>query len=499
MENIKLSLTDILFEDSKELICETEVNIPDYYPEVFRIVRTQSLPLVQKTDPSGSNITAEGIIIHSVLYVPADGKGLCSFTVKQPFIVSFESESDGLYLAKAKTQYVNCKLSSPKKAQIKAVLSINLQVLGKKEISVVTLEDESLLYLNKTMDISCPVTYGQKLFKINEESEINDFIGAPLYTAAYPLVKETRIINGKAIVKGDMHIKTLYVTHGDEVKESHCVFGFSQIVDTPDSAENDSAQVFINVCDIDTRLCAGDNENSSVLEYDITAKALVYVTRDQKIQLTSDCFCVNCETELQRRTADFSHNCGVAEGSVKSVHKISFADGLSKIIDSIGCVRVDTCTHSNRILRIAGSIEMQIIYVNGENEPQSIERALPFEAEYATEDLKNITCKPCVFISNCIASPVSENEAQINLTLYTFGYLTKKINCEYISSAKILTDKPKENTSLPPLSLYFAKKGEVVWDIAKSFNISPERIKHLNSCEDILTEDKRLLLPRICI
>ncbi len=499
MSSYKLSLKDVLFEDCKENITECEAAIPDYYPEVFRIVRTQSLPLIQKTFFANGKITAEGVIVHSVLYVPGDGKGLCSFTLKSAFSCAFESDAEGLYIASAKPQYISCKLSSPRKALIKAVLSVKLSVLGKREITVNAPEDDSLLCLKHSVDISCPVAQGQKLFKINEEQEINDAVGAPLYTTAQPIIKETRIINGKAIVKGEMQIKTLYVSHNDEVKEAFCVFGFSQIIDTPDSMENDKAQIFINVCDTDTRLSVGENENSSVIEYDITAQALVFVCRDKKADIASDCFCVNYETDYVKQACAFTHICSTVEGSSKTVSKISFADGILRALDSTGSVRVDTCTHSNRILRIAGSVELRIIYLNGENEIQSVERAIPFDAEYATEDIKNLSCRPQLSISGCNITPVNENEAQISLTLYAFGYLEKTVNCEYISSIDILKDKPKESSALPPLSLYFAKKGEALWDIAKSFNISPERIKALNSCEDILTEDKRLLLPRLCV
>ena len=68
MKSKRLFLTDILFEDCKENITECEAAIPDYYPEVFRIVRTNSIPLIQKTSLINGKIIADGIIIHSILY-----------------------------------------------------------------------------------------------------------------------------------------------------------------------------------------------------------------------------------------------------------------------------------------------------------------------------------------------------------------------------------------------------------------------------------------------
>ncbi len=499
MKSNTLALKDILFEECKENITECEAAIPDYYPEVFRIVRTQSQPLIQKTAQSGDKTVVQGVVIHSVLYVPEDGKGLCSFTQKCPFTCAYESDAEGLFIASAKAQYVSCKLSTPRKAVIKAVLGVKLTVLGKREIPLFKPEQPGILSKLFEAEVSCPVTQGQKLFKINGEQEIKDNVGAPLYTTAIPFIKEVRVINGKTIVKGEMQIKTLYVTHSDEVKEFIFTTGFSQITDTPDSCEGDLAQVFVNICDTDARLCAAESENASAIEYDITAQVQALICRKTNTQLATDCFCVNYETEMQRQTARFTHICGAIEGSTRVQSKLSFADGILRAVDACSTVRVDTCAHENRILRIAGSIETRIIYINGENELQSTERAIPFDAEYATEDIKNLTCRPEGYVTGCSIIPSGESEAQISLTLFAFGYLEKQINCEYISKVNILTDRPKATDSLPALSLYFAKKGEAVWEIAKSYNISPERIKALNSCEDILSEDKRLLLPRLCI
>ena len=59
--------------------------------------------------------------------------------------------------------------------------------------------------------------------------------------------------------------------------------------------------------------------------------------------------------------------------------------------------------------------------------------------------------------------------------------------------------RAKTTSGLPVVSVYFATAGEPVWDIAKRYNVSPERIRELNGVDgSAISETKRLLLPRRC-
>ncbi len=497
MNTADLVLKDTLFEACVEHINECEAIIPDYYPEIFRVVRAQAQPLIQKASLINGRITLQGQILYSILYLPSDGKGLCSFSKKEPFSCTYNSDAEGLYIGTAKAQYVGCKLIAPRKAVLKAVLGVSLKVEGKNEKKITPLADKSIIALNRKISISRPVSQGEKLFKITDEQEIKDNVGAPIYTDVMPILKETKILKGKLIITGEMLIKTLYVNCNDEIKESFQSFVFSQIMDVQGASEGDSVECYITVCDIESKLAHGDKEGLSVIEYDITALLQVLVCKDEETQIIADCFCIDNETELKKERAVFIKNCGKVEGTVKISSALQFPDGINYPVDAGGVVRTDTCTHSGRLLRITGSIELQLLYFNSENELQSAQRQIPFEAEYATDELNNITCRPYCLLTGCTVSPVSENEAKLSLSVYTRGLLEEKITGEYVSSLKILTESPRKGKALPPLSLYFARKNESLWDIAKQFNVSPQRIKDLNNCGDILETDVSLLLPRI--
>ena len=63
---------------------------------------------------------------------------------------------------------------------------------------------------------------------------------------------------------------------------------------------------------------------------------------------------------------------------------------------------------------------------------------------------------------------------------------------------EIVKDETFENATSRKsgIVLYFASKGEKIWDIARRYNSSAYEIKTLNSCnEDVLSAPKKFIIP----
>ena len=76
------------------------------------------------------------------------------------------------------------------------------------------------------------VGFGEKFFKIAETGELDagqGMVGAPLRTDAFAMFKEQKIINNKVIAKGELNVRTLYVTDDDRVDSAAFVFPFRRL------------------------------------------------------------------------------------------------------------------------------------------------------------------------------------------------------------------------------------------------------------------------------
>lgn len=138
-----------VFEACSECIKELEVVIPDYYPEVMKIVRTEAIPMVRQNRISAGKLSVEGNLLFVLLYQSGDGKGLCSYTCQTDFTHIFElpSELQGNVRSHAKTEYVSCKLLSSRKGILKAVLGVYTSITAERQISLPAAEGEDILLL----------------------------------------------------------------------------------------------------------------------------------------------------------------------------------------------------------------------------------------------------------------------------------------------------------------------------------------------------------------
>jgi hypothetical protein len=71
------------------------------------------------------------------------------------------------------------------------------------------------------------------------------------------------------------------------------------------------------------------------------------------------------------------------------------------------------------------------------------------------------------------------------------------LNNENVASDMSLDESRPKDCKQKTLTLYFADKGEEIWDIAKSYNTSMDAIRRENNLEvDSLPERSMLLIPK---
>lgn len=66
--------------------------------------------------------------------------------------------------------------------------------------------------------------------------------------------------------------------------------------------------------------------------------------------------------------------------------------------------------------------------------------------------------------------------------------------CRFIENLTADENKPREQDSSAALSLYYAEKGERLWDIARAYCTSVAAIQQENEMEDDIVENRGMLL-----
>ncbi|MEE0839274.1 MAG: DUF3794 domain-containing protein, partial [Acutalibacteraceae bacterium] len=106
-----LSINEAVFSTTGEIAVDEDFVLPDFYPEVVKILKCKAQARVASKNANGTSVTLDGHICVDLLYCDKDGN-LCSFQQVLPFNKIFDTETDvtgGCVTCKIKTDYLNCR------------------------------------------------------------------------------------------------------------------------------------------------------------------------------------------------------------------------------------------------------------------------------------------------------------------------------------------------------------------------------------------------------
>ena len=305
---------------------------------------------------------------------------------------------------------------------------------------------------------------------------------------------EFKPMNKKTLVKCDMRIGILY-TSPDSKKlnstEERAVI--SQLMDI-DSGDDDVVRI-ITPRLADCRFDMKENPDGKVtsLEYNVEADVTLAVFKEQRFNVISDAFGVGrdieSETEkitsekiiLQKQTVFFEESVDIGQ----------FAEVIDVAASPV--LRDSRYDGEKQVFESDGEFIVSVIFSDSDGELLSSEKRVPFSL--------------CNKAENECAGLRQELDVQLqNLTYDTAG---GKINCKFecLVSGGIFISEEKEvitrltESEIPEetdsedshLVLYYADKGEKLWDIAKKYRTKPEAIVKANDLEGAVIEEEKML------
>lgn len=474
-----------------EYVKETELSLPDYCPGIFRVVKLIAQPFIKSLSAREGGSMAEGQVLFTLLYKAKDDDTLHAYCVKDDF--SFFTKEEGDCFAFAQTLYSSCRLTSDRRATLKAVINIKIIKRGVSETPIYT-PCKGIVARERSFVNDTPVTFAAKRFTLRFENDHADCPDALLYTEICPVTKETKVVKGRVLIKGEAIIRGVYSYDDNTVKSIYNRLPFSQIIDAPDALDTDNCRPFISVSDIDCTFTRG--ENSCITSCDVSLNLYIDITRPVRQKIYTDCFCPNYKTEIKK--APFGARAFKERVSFSSSlsFTLNLSDGVKSLTDTAVFLTPDSLNIADSRLKISGSALIRAIYLNEDNETAAAEKNLPFECfmPYENTDLLSVFGEICTLSQD---ASYTENTITVRIETQCFAYVYNVFSENILQSATPCTDAPIK-ISRPEMSVCFAKKGEEIWEIAKEFCALPERIKEVNGLnEEVLTEDRKLILLRV--
>ncbi|MBQ8171003.1 MAG: DUF3794 domain-containing protein [Oscillospiraceae bacterium] len=490
-------LNETVFDGQAEQGVELDHVLPDYFPEIFRILSCRLTPKIMSYSMAGDNkLMLDGKVEIKVMYLAENSSELHCIEQNYTYTKTVDlgkshipADSNVTVKLSSKPDYCNCRAVSGRRIDIRGAVSTKISICAVKSCTMPVIPKNVQV---KTKEITCcgNVKCTEKQFSIREEIETGaGGLGFIVRSTASPKVTDIRVIADKAVIKGVVTVTAAYGLHDSELQGCRTIermsadIPVSQIIDIDGIDESfiSSASLDILSCELN---CSSD---SGIIGCNILAVCRVSCHKEAVVKLPCDAFSTEYEVDLTLRRIKLMQNCRSIERQLNVRSSCSYDGGeIESVLDCTAEVFNMNCTRNDDGgLTLAGLICCQALCRSSDGLPCHIEKQEGFECSIPADDIpQDAVIK---FNANCTEADCtirSDGTLDITAELSFNAEICGSVTADLAENITVIEDKPKHSDTNYALRIYYADGTESCWNIAKKYSTSVEAIMTENEIED---------------
>ncbi len=471
--------------------CGEEFTLPDYYPEVKRVVSVLCRVLPESRYDGGETAEESGTVTFTVIYLGDDGSLACvplntDYSASIPMPKTEDSHS-GIF-ADTLTENVTCRATGPRRLSIRAklrtVFTADGYISAEGEItdtsggSATAAEKISVQTLDKSEKSLIRVS-GKATGTVS--GEIRERPGTkPIMCDGEIAVNEAVPSEGAVILRGDAYLWCICFGDDGLYRKVTAKAPFEERIPIEGDAPASGALRGYGRCASTTVKESDDGTLSWDMEFDLECEAAynreavpvcdMYSTMWLGNTVQSDCDSLSLL------------KCGNGRLSLTGSTKRS-GNGTAGdyIIGSYGKAVCTGVEYSGTRPVVTGSAEIKVLLCGGGEVTEETAR-LPFRYECESGDAANgdIFWRCDAVIADCSAR-LEGNAVQVTAELCLSIFAGVKSPVRYVTRLELDRTKPVDSRD-GRIRLYYPNPGETVWDITKKYGIPKTAVEDGGDC-----------------
>ena len=481
-ENIKIRKKE--FELSKKIQITGDILVPDTKPDIINIIGTNGIEIIKKIDVSDSRIRFDGCWNGTVIYLSDLGETK-SLNINLDFSDVVENEiiksNDDIEYAINKNN-IDVRILNERKISVEINLEVIVYDYKIEDIEIISKLDDSddiqklEKYITVKEFVNSAVTKTSANDDVNflEQGKNVEILDKDIYVSNV----EKKISYNKILAKAEADIEILYLCDSEikKFKTGIPIMSFLEI-------ENANEENLIDLnYDIRNFIVNNNVYEKGMLHVDIEYEVSCNVYNKKQITIIEDLYSLNRDIKYSKKdiVLECLDNC---DNEIFEYTENLGIDDLKDIYNYKYYLKQVNSTGSNSV---ECALVLDICYSKKENNSliqKNIEFPFILKSSTSFKKLKIEKCEIksvneeyiCVFKIECIENEKTENIALLN-------------ECEFVNCEN------KENYSM---IIYFVKPNDTIWNIAKSFKVSQDKLLKLNNLstpESIMPGEKLYIM-----
>lgn len=462
---------------TNEISCE--YTLPDYLPEIRRLLYVTSTILPPAKYVGGSNAELDGTVDYQVLYVGSDGALYtvpisCEYNLNVPLekVSEFDLNEGVTVFVTSNTENVSARASGPRRLSMRMRMRSRIRAYGKMpygERCVGDAPEESVYKLKKTSKCTELVSALSDVLTVSEEISCMGDDVRVIGAEGKVHVDETFICDNGVNAKGNVMLKLLCVNSDGRVETVLRKLPFDTEIDAEiPVGEEQYCRVYGTVSEISVNVGEGKIicDVKTLLDAQIGVNRPISYTADiYSTEKTSTCEYAEHAVPVMLRAM----NGNFSQSERISLSEISIPEGANAL-DVCASVAFDNCEESNgRYVLTGQSRYVLVCEKDGEYSACEVDIPIRFETEGAGKlNIADISAD----VISCRARVGGENlelDSEISIAASFLG--TENITA--LKSVEFSETIQKESGEL---ILCYPAPDDSAWTVAKRYSVAPEDV-----------------------
>ena len=494
----QLQLLSLAPDRNGEAGAECEIILPDYCPNILRILHATAHPTLHTAVRTADRCTVEGSVEYRILYLPEEGGSIRCITQQGHFSCTVDAGGDADAEFKVLLTPKSCvaRALNPQKIYVRCTVAVQIKINQTRYVPLPTLPEGCETKICKKK-IAKPVGYTKKPLRISDEFETDPgkIVTEILQTKVSFRETEQKPLTDKLIVKADMIFDLLCAAGDSSLFTVRKVFPVSQILDLPGIHPQAVCKTGFEL--ISSNFIAKDeaSDGSQIICYDVEIGVSGDAYEESVVEWTEDAYSVKTNVECSKESVLTERFWKIEEtGTVRETAEIGTCTGILWA-DLSPELRGTYYRKEEDKTVCEGVWHCHVLMTDADATPCTVLREIPFLLEVpangCTAPTRNDTS---LLLTDLSWSLADASHIEIKGTYRWTGLLFGK---ETADAVTCITEKSSRSRPSDTVVLYYASAGESAWKIAKEHACPYGDLIRENRLEqDELCEDQMLIITR---
>lgn len=492
---LKFTIPELVLSGNATHQIEIDHIFPDYRPEIMRIIHVDSSYYISNKTLLSEKLTLDIVVVHNVVYQSYD-MSVNTLRIENSYVKGIDITGVFSPLEAAvslNTEYCSCKATGKRRIEIRTSIDIKFEIFSNADCAPFLLEDNIEI---KREGISAVILKSicEKTINIKEilEEDLKDLNIIDIPSKCK--ITDYRIASGKVVVKGELEITLMALENDLSVFSKTITIPFGQILDVPTALEEDRPEIIIKPQLINLY---GDSETNEKM----TLEAFLYVSLRLYGEFSEsfpvDAYSTEYEYDIEKTQFNFSDY--KRFGNKASEIDVSLGK-LGSEISKINYLYIKpylvSVEEKDRTVVLNCLADVFIIGSDDSKTAVGISKKCEFKLKTDLEYSKDLKFDFDILLQNYSYSLSPDGELLALLQMNLQFSVCDRRSLLYITSFRLNENAPKENNIKAALTVYYASKGESLFEIGKRYNVSESILREENEIDyEILPEKRRLIIP----